>query len=432
MFLADEGLEESETVYQVSPTINLTKESERVNANITYAPQALFYEDTTDADEVYHVLDAALNTVLLRDRFFLDFSAVNFQIVDAAENRFPTSNIPITTRRTDTAIWSVTPRWQERIGPAQMLAQGTFRQTNFDEFGTLGTLDSDEKSGMLQFNNLHQNEGVSWALRYQYMRLDYDGEALPWEYQQASAELGYWIGAGLRIFGSGGVETPFDAFLEPDMKDTFWEAGFAYNPDERLELEIAAGERSFGTSLRGRLAYEMRRGRTELTYSENPSTQNNALSGRRPIQQTDNLDDFLARIDNNNKFVRKRAEWLNSIELNKTSITLRLFNEEREETFTLEGDPRPDESYRGAALRIDWDAGARLSLGLTGDIADRDRGGSEEELTRFGVDASYRLSRRFTLTARAQRSEAESQGGGFGFRNYTENQYQLILRTEIL
>ena len=427
IFLAQEGLEESETVYLVSPRISLFKESERIKANINYQPQAIFYESIEDADEIYHVLDAALQTVLLRDRFFIDFSAVNFQVISGAENQFPTSNIPISAQRADTMIWSVTPRWQQQFGTAEALVEATYRQINFDD---PDALDSDEKSGRLRLDNYKQQQGMSWAVQYEYLRLDYDSQALPWEYQQAMAELGFWVSGGLRLFVSGGIETPYDAFLEPDMEDDFWEAGFAYNPDERLQMEFAVGERSFGSTLRGRLAYQMRRGTTELTYNEGPSTQNYALSGRRPIEQTDNLDDFLTDLDNNDKFIRKRAEWLNTIDLNKTSITLRLFREEREQTVTLTGDPQPDEYYRGAALRIGWDAGAKLSLGLTGDIADRDSGNSDAELTRFGFDVAYKLSRRFTLTASVQRSEEESTGTGFG--NYTENQYRLTLLTVLL
>lgn len=425
--LANEGLEDSETVYVVSPLFTFSKQSERANALISYAPQALFYQDTEDSDQIYHVLDAALNTVLVRDRLFVDFSAVNFQTIEGAENRFALNNVPISGQRTDMAIWSVTPRWQQPLGSAQFIAEGTFRQTLYDRSDLF---DSDEKSGILDLNNLNQLQGISWALRYQYTRLDYDTPALPWEYQRAWAELGYWLGSSLRVFASGGVETPYDEFLGSDMEDEFWEAGFAFSPSERLQLEFAAGERSFGTSFRGRLAYALRRGRTELTYTEGPSTQNKASSGRRPIQQTDNLDDFLT-LANNNQFVRKRAQWINAIDLNKTSITLRLFHEEREDTFSLDGTPQGDAAFRGAALRVDWDVGVKLSLGLTGDIVDREGDNvDDEQLMRLGVDASYRISRRFTLTARAQRTEQEAQFPGLD--NYIENQYHLFLRTEIL
>lgn len=424
--LAESGFERSENVYRIAPSFLLTKESDRLTADLRYQPEALFYRDSSEADDVYHAVDATMDFALVRDKLFVAFDAAQFQSSGSADQTFLTSNIPIAGNRLESTVWGISPRFQQRFAGADILASTSYRNVTYDQ---PDFLDSEQKSAQLTIDNYWKGEGVSWALDYQYVRMDFDSLSPPWEYQRASAELGYWVTGSVRLFGSGGVETPFDEFFEPDMSDKFWEGGFEYRPNERLEMEVAAGERGYGTSARGSLTYRMRRGETTISYTEGPETQNGIQGTRRPLQRTDNLDDFLSRPGVNNQFIRKRAELSSSIDLAKTTVTMRIFTEQRDDVFLVDGTPQNEESYEGAALRVDWQAGAKLGFALSGDVARRNGdSNSGDDLTRFGIDVNYDLSQRYGLVVRALRTEQEASSTGLA--GYTENQYHLILRAE--
>jgi hypothetical protein len=110
VFLADEGLEESETAYTIVPEFVLSKDSERLQADIRYRPEAYFYSDFSDANDVYHVLDAVMTGALVKERLFLTLDAANYQSIVTPEGRYPTTNLPITNNRVDssTFVWGAT------------------------------------------------------------------------------------------------------------------------------------------------------------------------------------------------------------------------------------------------------------------------------------------------------------------------------------
>lgn len=423
-----------DTVYRIAPRFSLGKESGRFSGLLNYMPEALFYENFGSANEVYHVLDAQAQFNAMDNRFKIDIGGQRFQVIDGADSAFPSNNFAISERRTDATVWTVTPAWQEAFGDVRMSASSTFRKSNFDDPPSLNrrdSIDSEEISSSLRFDNHAIKQGVTWAAAYNHKRFNFEGDVLPWEYQQAFIELGYRLSDKLRIFGAGGRETPFNAFLDPQMKDDFWEAGLDFTPNQRLSLQVAAGERSYGSSYRGRVTYQMRRGMTEFEYTEAPATQNEILANRQPFEQTDNLDDFLTRLGEDQQFVRKRAEWRTVVDLPKSTITLRLFDEQRDDAFSFEGAIRPEESYRGAAARFDWNLSNRMILALAYDRAERQGGLSEEDFARHSVEGTYQLSRRLSLVARFQRSTEDGlqEGNGGG---YSENQFQLFARIGVM
>ena len=117
---------------------------------------------------------------------------------------------------------------------------------------------------------------------------------------------------------SAGAETSFDDYFEPDMDADFWEAGFQYEPNPRLSLELAAGDRSYGTSMRGNFSYELRRGDITVTYDEEPNNRSELMMDRHPLTSQDNLDGLLDRPGESDRFVRKRGEFRANVELSKS------------------------------------------------------------------------------------------------------------------
>ncbi len=425
IFLNEAGSEESEVIYSLSPEFFLRKEDERLTANLRYRPQAFFFSDFNDSDQVFHTLDASLTADMVPDRFFVFLNAVNFQSIETADEVFPTTNLPITNNRIDARILSVRPYWQQRIGSASILLEAGFQDLDYDDsrFQAL-----QETSGRFRLNNLEQRDGIAWGMSFDYRRLEYDVSA-PFDFQRAGANLGYWFGGRFRLFAGGGAETSVDNLFEPNLDEDFWEVGFQYTPSERLNLELAAGERGYGDAYRGNFSYRLRRGDISLTYSESPTARGQAVFGTRPLVDTDNLDNFLDRPGLADRFVRKRADFSTRIDLARSTLTLRIFAEDREGRIDDLGGALPNETLSGIAVRWTWNLGSRTTFGVAADLAEREDGVQDSELQRAVIDLSYRLSRRLSLRLEASRAEQEGLitiGTG-----YVENQVRLVLRTEI-
>ena len=321
------------------------------------------------------------------------------------------------------------PYWEQNLGFADILAEVSYIDTTFDELDSTIATDLQDNVSIRSYVNLNNHarqQGVAWGLDYQYRRTEYD-EAIPWDYQRASANLGYWVNGSTRLFVSGGAETAFDNFFEPDMDDGFWEAGFQYRPSRRLDLEVAVGERGYGESYRARFSYQLRRGQMELRYSETPTTLGEVVSDARPITDPDELDDILNRPGGADRFIAKRASWVTSMGLAKTDLSLRLYYEDRDQRTTAGGEELPDENIGGLAFRLSWEMGGKSTLGLVADYSDRDSGGFASELDRLSADYTYQLSRRFSLILRLQRVKEDFELDNVP--DYVENQAQLTLRT---
>jgi uncharacterized protein (PEP-CTERM system associated) len=70
VFLDDSDAKESETVYSIVPEFFLTTDGERIEADLRYRPEAYFYSEYDDSDNVFHVVDASL-TAWSKTGFFL-------------------------------------------------------------------------------------------------------------------------------------------------------------------------------------------------------------------------------------------------------------------------------------------------------------------------------------------------------------------------
>lgn len=424
VFLADDGLEEADTVATISPEFFLTNAGDRINANIRYQPQAYYYDKNSESDTVYHVVDATMTTTLIRERLDLNLRASNTQSILTPEAQFPTTNIPITANRVDTRVLEVRPAWKQRIGNADFNLDLGYADLAYDD---LLSQDSVTKSGSFGLNNIDRQQGFAWGVGYNHFRIEYEISP-PWEYQRAEGTVGYWFGGTTRLFVSGGAETDPANIENSNIDESFWEIGVQYVPSDRLNLEAAIGDRSYGTSFRANLAYTMRRGKTQLTYIEGPATNAQIPQERRPIIQTDNFDTVLDRPGSADRFLHRNLNWTTGITLAKSELTVRVFSERRENRTDAIGTVLENLDYAGAAIRWSWRAGARTTFGIGTDYARREDSNQNTDLTRFQVDAAYRFGPR--LSVRAEVANSKQNGRENANFDYTENQYRLFLRTE--
>ncbi|MEX2495898.1 MAG: TIGR03016 family PEP-CTERM system-associated outer membrane protein [Woeseia sp.] len=425
--------EESELVYSLTPSFYLTHEASRLSTNANYQLQAYRYRDIGET-EVYHQYNANVRAVLVPEMFFLDVGGNRTQSIRDPEQRIPQSNLPISGNRQDRDQYYAAPSFQYAFGPS-VRTQASYRRTwidysDSDRIGSVGSFRSqgnEQSDGNFSIDNYAQGQGFSWALRYDHQRTEYDEETVPWEYQQAVAEVGYWVGGNTRLFASGGKESAWDTPLDSSLEDTLWEAGLSQQMGERLSAEIAAGERSFGRSWRGSLDFQFRRGSTSLSYAETPTTEGRNRFRRSALGEDELPDDFLSRPGSAQRFISNRLEWRLNLDFQRTNLTFALFDVDRTDRTQIDGTPLDDESQRGASVTASYRVGARTDLSLRGSRSEREfRDGDKSDLTRASAAVDYRLGARTSLTLQYQHSKEEGESPFFS-RNYDANNVSLFV-----
>ena len=291
----DTAPEIDEVIFQASPFLNLVHESPNWDANVNYAFNWYRYSDLKTTSK-YHRGQATLIGKTLQDSLTAELGARRSQTLSDPDGVIPSGRLPLSGNLVDQDEWWFNPRFNRRLGGmATVDASYRYSRIQFDDSTRQYNTNHNGNFGV---ENYSAGQGLTWALRYDWRRTEYEA-SVPWEYQRATAELGFWVNAKTRVFGAGGKESAWDNPFDPALADPFWEAGFAHSAGENLSAEFAVGERSFGSSWRGNLDYTFRRGITSLSYDESPTTTGfNRGGGVQNVldpDDLDDLDDFLDR-----------------------------------------------------------------------------------------------------------------------------------------
>lgn len=411
--LAPQGQKQSDTIWSLTPSIALRQSSGRFQSSLDYQLQGYYYREHSDS-EVFHRLDAQTRVALDEQNFFLDAGAAREQVVRDPSAPVPFGNIALSGNRTDRDDYYLGPSFQYPVG-ANMTVGGSYRRSwvRYDDVASSGpdllyAQDYKRSLTQLSLDNHRQERGFAWAVRYSTQETDYE-IVLPWEFRQASVELGVLTGDGFRFFATGGKESAWDQPFDPSLEDEFWEAGIAKQAGQRLSVELAAGDRTFGSSRRASLNLGLRRGRMTLSYDENPTTEGRdpyegGLYGLEP-------DDLLSRPGLLERYIANRLRWNLSLELRRSTLSLSLYDESREERYSLTGVRLPDETQTGADVSLSFRPGARTQMGVGVRRGDREFEANDRRVySSASFNMSYDLGARTYLELRIERSKDEPRG----------------------
>jgi uncharacterized protein (PEP-CTERM system associated) len=416
---------EIENVYELIPAFRLEQESTRVSSKMAYRLESYYYKNRSDSD-VYHILDATVRTALDPDNFFVDIGATQDQVIRDPAAPIALTNLPITTNRLEQSDVFIMPNFRYAFG-TNLTTTGSLRHDRVRygaEANAFVARNFDEDLFAYSIDNFRKLMGFTWAVRFQSDKADY-GVARPWEYRRASVELGSWVGPRVRLFASGGKESPWDS-LDPSLEDSFWELGVATRQTDKLSAEFAVGDRSFGSSRRGSLTLKLRNGNTGFSYTEEPASLGREKY-RGGLLSTEQSPDLLLRPGAAERFLLKRAQWQISMQLTRADFTVQVFDESREGRTTLDGVQLPDETQSGGSASATWHAGVRTDFVLRIEHSIRDVGdGDDRAYSLASLAANHRLGTRTRVALQYARTKEESNSSGPGL-NYQANLVTLML-----
>jgi hypothetical protein len=427
--LAPSPDELDDTAYQISPFLSLVYANQRIEANVRYEFDWYKYSEL-DATNEFHRYDASFIADLVQDTLFLDLGASKNQSAIDPDTLIPPEALPGFGNVGDRDSYYVSPRFEKTFGrSATVNANYRYEDISYDEsdFGdTQSVQDNINESANFEIQNYARAEGLTWAVRYEWNETEYE-RSLPWEYQKASAELGFWANEKMRIFASGGQESAWDDPVDRSLQDQFWEAGFAYRNGEKFDAEFAAGERSFGSSWRGRLNFAFRRGSLSASYEETPTTVGQDGYVRRNLEEPDEPIDLLTRPGSSERYILKRGEASLAFEFRRSSLGFTVYDEVREGRFSDDGTPLGDESQNGLSVNFSWQLGTKTDIEATGGVNSREfeDSGNQDFIT-GSLTATYQMRPTLGFSLGYDYSEQDPDAGSLG-RDYVSNIVSLFL-----
>ncbi len=429
VFLDTSPGEVDDLIYQASPYVSVVHETPNLDVNIDYAFDWYRYSDLSESSR-YHRGEISLTGKAWGDSLLTEIGASRSQALSNPDDVIPVGRLPFSGNLTDADEWWFNPSLNRELGRNTSL-QADYRYSRL-QFSDSGIQDVASQAGTFGLDNYRSAQGLAWALKYNWRRAEFDVTD-PWEFQQALAELGYWINSSTRIFVGGGQESSWDNPFDPKLEETIWEAGFAHRQGENLTLEIAAGERSFGSSWRGDLEYTFRRGRTSVSYSEVPTTTGFAdLRMLRNPFDPDGLNDFLNRPGEADRYVSNRFQWDLGLDFRRTGLNLAVFDEERTDRTSAAGTTVDDQSQRGVRLSLNWQVGVRTDVSVDGARVEQERGADRKSrLNSAGLTANYQLGQRTDVSLRYSFTEQRPRGPEPLGRKYTANVVSLLFTITI-
>lgn len=408
VFLQSTPNTQDDMVLRATPYLRFVHESPGIDAVVNYSFDWYRYTDLKQ-ESSFHAYDGSLTGKLLDETLSLQLGANRRQVIKAPDTGIPTGRLPLTGNLADRDEVFVLPRFRKTFASAITLdASYRFADTQFND-STIQ--DNENHEAKLLIENYARGSGITWALRYEQLETDYEVSP-PWEYEKASAELGYWINEKLRLFGSGGKESKWDDLVDRSPQDAFWEGGLELEQGANLSAEFAVGERSFGGSWRGELDFTFRRGSTRLSYAETPTT---VGFSRDQLPSTliapGDPDDFLTTPGQSESYIRNRLQWNLDLEFRRTNFGLSVFDEERSGRIDINGIPLADQSQSGILARFAWAVGPRTELVASGSLINREySAGADSDFVRGGLEANYRLGSASQLSFVYDYSEQQPKG----------------------
>ena len=368
---AGDAEEESEFITSVEPGFRLELRGPRAEMALDYGAQALWYQDNSEFDDVYHNLFGTGLFTLVPRHFFVDaFARYDQENIDTA-GRVTSGNFFQTGNRTDAVVYGISPWYETRLG---QWGEGDVRYryqgvsyTNTDATD-LNVEDSDTHSVSARLGSPGDKPGLSWDSRISYARTEFDAGG-EFEYGQAAVDAGVPVGMRSRITGTVGIESDVDNDpTKGGFDESFWYVGYTWEPTQLQRLEARVGDRFYGTAYEFRWSRTGSRGDLSFEYTEEPTTANAGLFdgegsfvGGRPGASS--LDTGV--------YLSKRFNGRLTYNLVRTRLDANLYADRRE----LQGGDSlvaGDDDLWGVRLGADWDAAPRTRVNFATRYEDRE------------------------------------------------------------
>ncbi len=262
--LAPAGQTSAGFITQLAPEITITDVGSRLNLNIDYTLLDYMYDNYGWAHTYYNQLNANADLQLIKKTFFVDVgSTISQQPLTlfgpvSANGSNLTGNVANV--KTDTFSSTLEHNFDE-----EALAQAKVTHVNMDfsyagaaigglysptagpanlNYQNYAFAMSTDTADVFVSNGADFND-FTWKLDYNRNSILYPGYPTA-TISLLTGDLGYLLTPRFKLNSELGYEHDNFVYYGPAPYGVFWNEGFSWNPSQRTQLQVAAGERFFG------------------------------------------------------------------------------------------------------------------------------------------------------------------------------------------
>lgn len=249
--LAPSGEEDSELITELRPGFSITGTGQRVNANLDYTLQTLFYARDDDRDDAFQRFGGSGEVEAVRDTFFIEGAVRRRQGVASLVGPIGVDNLVGTRNRQEVTSAEVSPYLVNRFGRfAETELRYRHSRTRTEAVSGGATSDSYSNLGSLRIDSGSAFQRFTWGTGGRYERVRGEDELSDGTFRSVDARVGWQLLRTLELSATGGYEdNEFETRRdEDDLSDTFWDVGVLWVPNRRTSIEARYGERFFGNT----------------------------------------------------------------------------------------------------------------------------------------------------------------------------------------
>jgi len=411
------GERQGDHITTISPGVEISGVTERVQAFVDYTLNGLIFWEDSGLSDIRHDLAAALNTEIVRDRFFIDVRGRVSQQFQDFTGQVSNIQANFTQNRATVQNYSASARWREELNTfavAQLSYTYTVIQTE-NELLTGGPLglgigfDSTGHRGDFNLTSGRQFDRLTWNWNTSFQVIDRDLNNSEFEAFESIADLSYELNRRLTLLSSIGYEDIRDDTLAGIQRGVVWDIGARFQPGPRTVIEARGGRRFDDWVFSGRLNYAFTdKDRLEVRYAEDLTVPNrNEFFNFAGITTDDlgipivpgNTDEITGRdiFLTDAAFRLKRASLTLERALRRSSLSLRGFWELRDF-----GPPNPRVESYGAFINGLYKIDVAQSVGLNLVYRHNDFGGALQSDDFIAISPSYTYAFTPNLSASMQ------------------------------
>lgn len=419
-------------VTRVQPSIGVSVDAERVELDLDYSLEGLFYSGDSKRNILRNQLASYGVLRVIGDELWLRGSGLVDQVNVSPENPLTTSNVNATGNRSDVAIWTIGPQWQRPLfGKSELDASFSAGRVNYDE---PEAEDSKTLAGRAVIRSRATVPGeFSYELAYDYNKLDYDNSA-DVEVQSLYGQLGYQVNEAFQLTGLVGLDSDFSKLDDSSLSERRWEAGFTRKIGKN-DFTFSFGKRYWGeTVFLEWIRRQTENRRFRASYNEAPSAADLLALQGLPVGEVDDFDSpdsGLDRRGRTRRFIRKRADIGFDWGFHRTSFYVGVYWEQRD---NIDTDPTqsqfPDEDSWGASANFSRELGYKTVFTMSVSHSNRElildptMGGGfiieDDTLLQGSAALSYELGAQTILTFETRYNDRGGAGATSESNNFEE------------
>jgi uncharacterized protein (PEP-CTERM system associated) len=395
-------------ITELNPKLNLTGKGARVNADIDYTMQNLYYIKNQEYNRTEHQLSAAGGAELIRNNFFVDANAGIEQAIVAADQARPIDNVNVG-NRTNVKRFGVSPYIQSELqGNATTEIRYTRSAIEIDEGASNSRTDRynvDIASGPKYYKFV-------WSIAYDKTKEKRDsGEII--NFENASANARYRLFDSFHFLAEFGYANNDFQSLDTINNGTYRAFGLGFQPNDKLLVDALYSNQynsvstvisptprtslkviwrdskvglNAGQVWRGDFNLNIKRTNWIMSYQEDTTTTQQLQQGTTGSNSVVNPDFGLT----DDVFERKLGRVSFKYSRAKSQWALSYFSEQRVSKRTGE-----KQKVHGSSASLTWRTGAKTNILISGSTEKRlfENDGASDN-TRFAAISLNRIIKR--------------------------------------